>query len=221
MNKIIIYGNGKIAKTIYHFLKKQFDVVGFTVDEKYIEENSIEGLMVRPFENIELEFDPADHAMLIVVGYAQMNDIRRRKYQEAKKRGYTMANYVHPSVYHHDNVHIGEGNVILDQVSIQPGARLGNNNFIWSNAVIAHGCEIEDDCWVTSGVTIAGNTTIKSGSFLGVNATIGHNLTIGTQNFIGANALVTKSTGPNEAYIAPGSEKIRLDSQSFLKFSKL
>jgi hypothetical protein len=52
-----------------------------------------------------------------------------------------------------------------------------------------------------------------------VNATIGHNLIIGTQNFIGANALVTKSTGPNEVYIAAASEKMRLDSHRFLKFS--
>tara|TARA_X000000950_G_C13742520_1_gene589172 strand:- start:305 stop:967 length:663 start_codon:yes stop_codon:yes gene_type:complete len=219
--KLIIYGNGRIARIIYQYVKNQFEVVSFTVQDDLLSQATLEGLPIRPFENIEHELTPADHAMLIAVGYVQMNGIRRQKYEEAKAKGYTLANYVHPSVHRHDDVSIGEGNMILDQVSIQPGARLGNNNFIWSNVVIAHGCTIEDDCWVTSGVTIAGDTTIKSGGFLGVNSTIGHNLTLGEQNFIGANALVTKSTGPNEAYIAPGAEKIRLDSHRFLKFSEV
>ena len=176
---------------------------------------------MHPFETIEGDYDPESHAMLIAVGYIQMNAVRRQKYEEAKAKGYALANYVHPTVHLHDDSIMGEGNVILDQVSIQPGAQLGNNNFIWSNAVVAHGCVIEDDCWVTSAVTIAGDTTIKSGTFLGVNATIGHNLTIGVQNFIGANALIARSTGPNEVYIAPGSEKLRLDSHGFLKFSEV
>ena len=37
MKKLVIYGNGQIAKIAYQFLKKQFDVVGFTVDKEFIE----------------------------------------------------------------------------------------------------------------------------------------------------------------------------------------
>jgi len=219
--KLIIYGNGRIARIIYQYVKAQFEVVCFAVQNDLLTESILAGLPVRPFESIERDYDPAGHAMLIAVGYVQMNGIRRQKYLEAKAKGFAMANSVHPSVDIHDDVSMGEGNVILDHVSLQPGAKLGNNNFIWSNAVVAHGCAIEDDCWVTSGVTIAGDTTIKSGCFLGVNATIGHNLTIGPQNFIGANALITKSTGPNEVYITPASERIRLDSHRFLKFAEV
>jgi len=219
--KTIIYGNGRIAKVVYQYVKRQFEVVCFTVQDDLLKETTFEGLPLKSFEAIERDFHPATHDMLIAVGYVQMNGIRQRKYQEAKTKGYTLVNYVHPTVHMHDDVIMGEGNIILDQVSIQPGAQLGNNNFIWSNVVVAHDCVIEDDCWVTSGVTIAGDTTIKSGTFLGVNATIGHNLTIGEQNFIGANALIIRSTSPDEAYIAPGSEKIRLDSHRFLKFSEV
>jgi len=219
--KLIIYGNGRIARIVYQYVKKQFEVVSFTVQNDLVTETTMEGLPMRPFENIELELDPADHAMLIAVGYLDMNEIRRKKYEEAKNKGYVLANYVHPSVHWHDDVNIGEGNIIFDQVSIQPGVRLGNNNFIWSGSVIAHGCTIEDDCWVTSGVAIAGDTTIKSGGFLGVNCTIGNDLTMGERTFVGANALVTKSTGQNEVYIASGSEQIRLDSHRFLKFAEV
>lgn len=219
MQKIIIYGNGKIAKITYQFLKKQFEVVAFTVEKDYLKENFIEGLPVVSFENIEKEYDTSRHKMIIAVGYVQMNDIREQKYLEAKKKGYEFINYIHPSVEIHDNITIGKNNIILDHVTIQPYVSIGNSNFIWSNAVIAHGCALGDTNWITSGVVISGDTTVKSKCFLGVNATIGHRIILENENFIGANTLVTKNTNEKEVFISKDGEKFRLDSQRFLQFA--
>ena len=65
MEKIIVYGNGNIAKIIYHYLKKQFDVVGFTVDKKCIVEPSIEGLPLVPFENVEKKYEVDKYKMTL------------------------------------------------------------------------------------------------------------------------------------------------------------
>lgn len=219
MQKIIIYGNGKIAKIIYQFLKKEYEVVAFTVEKDYLKEDFIEGLPVVSFENIEKEYDTSRHKMIIAVGYVQMNTIREQKYLEAKKKGYEFINYIHPSVEMHDNIKIGENNIILDHVTIQPYATIGNSNFIWSNAVIAHGCILGDTNWITSGVVISGDTTLKSKCFLGVNATIGHSIILENENFIGANTLVTKNTNEKEVFISKDGEKFRLDSQRFLQFA--
>jgi len=219
MDKLILYGNGRIAKIIYQFLKSDFDVVAFTVDKDLIEDTVIEDLPVIAFEEIQDKYPPSLFSMLITVGYVGMNAIRAQKYQQAKKKGYSFITYTHPSVQKHDSVVLGENNVILDHVSIQPYAKIGNSNFIWSNAVVAHGCTVEDNCWITSGVSIAGDTVIRSKVFLGINATIGHNITIEDETFIGANCLVTRSTNPKEVYISRDAEKYRLDSQRFLQFS--
>ncbi|WP_332444480.1 NeuD/PglB/VioB family sugar acetyltransferase [Wolinella succinogenes] len=219
MEKVVIYGNGKIAKIVYQFIKKQFDVVAFTVDNKFIEENKIEGLPLISFEDIQNKYNPIEYKMLIAVGYVKMNSIREEKYNEAKAKGYSFINYIHPSVETHDNVKIGENNVVLDHATIQPYATIGNSNFIWSNAVVAHGSTVGDANWITSGVVISGDATIKSKCFLGVNATIGHNVTIEDENFIGANTLVTKSTKEKEVFISKEGEKFRLDSQRFLQFT--
>ncbi len=203
-------------------MKIEFDVVCFTVQGDLIESSEIQecnSTPLIPFETIEKVYDPSKYKMLIAVGYLQMNAVRRLKFLQAKSKGYALANYVHPSVDLHDNVALGEGNIILDQVSLQPYAKLGNNNFLWSNAVIAHGCEIENDCWITSGVTIAGDTAVKSGCFLGINCTIGHRISIGEQTFIGANTLITKSTDSKSVYVSRGAERHRLDSDRFLEFS--
>ncbi len=222
MQKLVLYGNGRIVRIVYQFVKQQYDVVAFTVDGNLIEDNKIDGpplVPLVPFEEVKRHYSPEQHAMLIAVGYVKMNSIRSQKHQEAKEKGYQFVNYIHPSVHLHDSVELGENNVILDHVSIQPYAKIGSGNFLWSNAVLAHGCMVEDYCWITSGVTIAGDSTIKSKSFFGINATIGHNITIEVENFIGANCLVSRSTNPGEVYVSRDSEKHRLDSQRFLQFT--
>lgn len=219
MDKVIIYGNGRIAKIIYQFVKKQFDVVAFTVDKDYIEAKQIEGLPLVAFENIQDKYSSDEYKMLIAVGYVQMNNIREKKYLEAKDKGYGFINYIHPSVDMHNNIKIGVNNIILDHATIQPYVSMGNSNFVWSNAVVAHGSTIEDTNWITSGVVISGDATIKSKCFLGVNATIGHSITIESENFIGANTLVAKNTKEKEVFISKEGEKFRLDSQRFLQFT--
>lgn len=219
MEKVIIYGNGRIAKIIYQFLKKEFEVVAFTVDKDCINDETIESLPLIPFDEIENIYSPSKHKMIIAVGYLKMNQVRASKYDEAKNKGYSFINYIHSSVEMHDNIVIGDNNIILDHATIQPYSKIGSSNFIWSNAVVAHGSEVGDTNWITSGVVISGDSTIKSNCFLGVNATIGHNVIIEDENFIGANTLVTKSTQQKEVYVSRDGEKFRLDSQRFLQFT--
>ncbi|MGD9638329.1 MAG: transferase [Alphaproteobacteria bacterium] len=219
MEKIVIFGNGKIAQIIYHFVKNTFDVVAFTVDRAFLKEDVLENLPVIAFDEIEKHFAPNDYKMLIAVGYIGMNSVREKKYGEAKAKGYSFVNYIDSSVVWHSNVTIGENNIILDHASVQPFAKIGNSNIIWSGAVVAHGCNVEDNCWITSGVTIAGDSTIKSNCFLGINATIGHNITIERENFIGANVLISRNTKEKEVFISKDGEKFRLDSLRFLQFA--
>ena len=207
MQKILIYGNGKVAKILFQFLKKNFHVEAFTVDEKLIKQKYIEGLPLVGFE------------MIIAVGYSQMNCIREQKYKEAKFKGYSFINYIHPSVEIHENVKIGKNNIILDHVAIQPYASIGNSNFLWSNSVIGHGSAIRDYNWIASGAVISGDAIVKSRCFFGVNASIGHNVTIENENFIGANTLITKNTGKKNVFISQEGQKFRAESKQFLRFT--
>lgn len=219
MANVIIFGAGGIARILYSFLKKQHNVVAFTADRNTMSDVTLFDIPVIPFDEIQHHFPPEDHHMLIALGYQKMNKLREEKYEEAKIKGYKFINYIHPSVEWHDTNEIGENNIVLDHVSIQPFVKIGNNNFIWSSAVIAHDCTIEDNCWITSGVTIAGSTVIKSYVFLGVNATIGHRVTIERENFIGAHTLISKNTKEKEVYVSRDGEKFKLDSERFLQFT--
>ncbi len=217
--KLILYGNGQMARMFLHFARIQFDVVAFTVDRSVLQEEEIEDVPVIPFEEITAHFSPNTHQMIIAIGYLEMNRLRMRKHAEGLARGYRFANYVHPSVIWHPTLVAGENNIILDHVAIHPYTRLGNSNFICSNASIGHGCRIGDGCLINSGVAIGGETRIGDGCFLGLNATIGDNIVVEHHCYIGANTLISRHTKAEEVYVSASGERFPLPSHAFLHFA--
>ena len=45
-DKLVIIGNGKIAKTLFHYMAQRFEVVCFAVEDSFILEEIIEGDVV-------------------------------------------------------------------------------------------------------------------------------------------------------------------------------
>jgi sugar O-acyltransferase (sialic acid O-acetyltransferase NeuD family) len=216
--KLIIYGNGQMARMFLHFARLEYDVVALTVDRSVLTESVIDGLPVVPFDEIETAYPPSENQLITAVGYLEMNSLRARKYEEGLAKGYAFANYVHSSVIRHPGIAMGGNNIILDHVAIHPYTQLGNSIFVASNASIGHGCTIGNNCWINSGVSIGGETEIGEACFLGINATIGDNIQIGSQCFVGANTLVTRNTLAEEVYVSASGERFPLSSQAFLKF---
>ena len=219
--RLVIYGNGNMARMLFHFVNQTHEVAGFCVDESCIEETEIEGLPVVPFEEVEQHFPPESHEMLIAVGFADMNEIRAAKYNEAKAKGYRLASYIHPSASVAANVQVGENAIILESVSIHPYSTLGNNVFISSNTNLGHGCKIGDHCWINAGVSIGGDTALESQCFMGVNASASHELSLGQKTFIGANTFIAHSTEPGDVYLPQEGRKFRMNSDRFMKLMRV
>jgi sugar O-acyltransferase (sialic acid O-acetyltransferase NeuD family) len=221
--KKIIFGNGAMARILYSYARRDENICGFTVDDSCINNNSSTfcGLPLIPFTNVEKTFSPAEHQMIIAVGFIEMNELREKKYYEAKGKGYSLATYIHPSIMIHDDVSIGENCIILDCVSIHPGCRIGDNTFISSNVNIGHDCVVGASNWINGGVMIAGGCDIGPGCFFGVNSSVAHGVRMGARNFVAANTLINKNTKDDEVYISEPGQLFRLKSKSFLKFSKM
>jgi len=221
MQKLIIFGTGKIAQLLYHYLKDAYDICAFSVDSEFLENDSLMGLPVRSFERIAESHPPVDYQMIIAVGYQDMNRFRTQKYAEAKSKGYHFISYVDESVKKFNDVVIGENAIVLDNSTIQPFVQIGNNSMVWSNVTVAHGSKIGDNCWIAAGTVVAGDAVIQSNSFIGINASIGHCVTIGSATYIGANAQVCKNTAPASVYIAEQAVKFRMDSDQFMRFAQV
>lgn len=222
MKKLLIYGNGAMARLLYSYVRHTREVCGFTVDDQcMVNQDSYCGLMLAPFSQVEAIFNPNDCEIIIAVGFIEMNDLRARKYQEAKAKGYSFSSYVHTSLLKHDGVTIDENCIILDHVSIHPGCTIRCGVFISSNVNLGHDCEIGANSWVNAGVAISGGCTVGECCFFGVNASLGHNVKIGSHNFISANTFIGRNTQDDEAYLSEPGQLFRLKSKALLKFSRI
>lgn len=223
MSKVVLFGAGKIAEVAYYHLTNDspHEVVAFTVDGQFLTASELLGLPVVAAEELPERFPPGDFAMLVAVGYQQLNELRAAKCRDAKDKGYELISYVSSRASNVADVEIGENCLILENQSIQPGAKIGNNVTVWSGNHIGHHSTVGDHCFITSGVVISGGTVIEPYCFIGVNVSIGHGITIGSRSILGAGSLITKSAGPKSVYITPDTEPYRLDSDRFMRLTNL
>ncbi|WP_300454562.1 DapH/DapD/GlmU-related protein [Accumulibacter sp.] len=159
--------------------------------------------------------------MFVALGYHELNALRARKCGEAKAKGYTLVSYVSPRADHGPWLEIGENCLILDGVGIQPGVRIGDDVSLWNNTLIGHHSTIGDHCWIAAGATLGGGVVLGERSFVGLNATIGGELSIGADCFLGAATRVLKDAPPRSVFIAPATERFRLESDAFLRMTRM
>jgi sugar O-acyltransferase (sialic acid O-acetyltransferase NeuD family) len=223
LSKLVIWGAGKIADEAYFYFTNDspYQVVAFTVDREFMQATEKLGLPVVPFEELRDHYPPEDFKMFVAVGYQDLNRFRARKYQECKTMGYELVSYVSSKASNFGNVAVGDNCFVLEFAVIQPCAEIGNDVFLWSGNHVGHHAKIEDHCYVAGNVVISGNTRVEPYCFLGVSATLGHEITVGRESFIGAGSLITKNVPPQSVYIVPDTARYRLDSESFLRLTKM
>lgn len=223
MSKVILFGAGKIADVAYFQLTHDspHEVVAFTVDGAHLTQKEKWGLPLIAFEDVVNSHPPEDFKMLVAVGYQDLNRFRARKYAEARHKGYELISYVSSRASNFSNVPIGDNCLILENAVLQPCTQVGNNVFFWNGNHLGHHARIEDHCYVAGQVVISGTAVIEPYCFLGVNSAIGHEVTVGRESFIGAGSLITKNVPAKSVYIMPDTPRFRLDSDSFLKLTKM
>ncbi len=191
---LIIIGDSAFAEIAYEYFThdSDFRVVAFSVEREFMTRDSLFGLPVVAFEELETTFDPADHHFYAALVYTRMNRLRTRLYQSAKAKGFRPASYISSSAFVWPNVELGEHCFIFEDNTVQPFVRIGANVVLWSGNHIGHHSSIKDHCFISSHVVVSGFCTVGESCFIGVNATFGNNLEVGDDCLIGAGALIAK-----------------------------
>ncbi|WP_245651036.1 DapH/DapD/GlmU-related protein [Paramagnetospirillum marisnigri] len=218
---MVIFGTGKIAQVAHACLSDEHDVVGFTVDRAYLDPSPPTPLPVVAFDDVVERFPPAEVRMFVAMGYHDLNAVRAARLAQAAALGYGFVSWVSPRASIGKGVEIGANCLVMPQASVQPFARLEDGVFVWDNAVIGHHAHIGAHCWITAGAVVASSVGLGAECFLGANAVIVNEVTVGRRCLIGAGALVSAAAADNGVYVAPGTERLRLDSDRFLKISKM
>jgi UDP-N-acetylglucosamine acyltransferase len=109
-------------------------------------------------------------------------------------------------------IHIGDRNVIREQVSIQAPSEgqtcIGNDCYMMAKSHLPHDGVLEDGVVVACAVLIGGHGRIGAGSNLGLGAVLHQRLVVGPGAMVGMGSVVTKPVPPFAmAFGSPASVK--------------
>ena len=200
--KIIIFGDSAFAEIAYEYFThdSSYDVAAFTVSRRYLKSNRFHKLPVVPFENIETIYNPKEYDMHVALVYNTLNRTRAKFYEEAKVKGYKLANYISSKAFVWPNVKMGDNVFIFEDNTVQPFVTIGSNVVLWSGNHIGHHSKIGNHIFVSSHVVISGFCEVGDYSFLGVNSTVVNNIKVGKDCLIGAGAIITQNTGDGKLF---------------------
>jgi sugar O-acyltransferase (sialic acid O-acetyltransferase NeuD family) len=214
MAPLVVFGAGDIARLAHFYFSTDspHEVVAFTVDPAYCQQESFLGLPLIPFDRVTEAYPPRDYRMFVALSYAEMNKVRAAKYAEAKALGYELVSYISSHCTFLTTHPAGDNCFILEDNTVQPFVRIGSNVTLWSGNQIGHDSTIGDHCFVSSHVVISGHCTIGPSCFLGINATVRNGVTIAERTLVGAGALMMKDTEPGSVHVGRRAEKRLMSS---------
>lgn len=193
--QLVIYGIGETAEIAYEYFTydSEYDVVAFTADKAYIKKESMNGLPVIPFEEIEKQYSTSDVELFVAATYNQLNRVRTLMFNKAKEKGYKLASYISSKAFVWRNVTLGENVFIFEHNTVQHKCEIGDNVVLWSGNHIGHRTKIGAHAYLSSHCVISGFCEIGASSFLGVNCTFNDSISIAEDTIVGSGALVVKS----------------------------
>ena len=200
-NKVIILGTTMFSSQLSVILNQEdVEVIGFTVDKSFLDSNTFNGLPVYPFEELESCVNTREVSILNTIGYTRMNDVRRQKHVECKRRGLNVFTYVseNAQVYTND---IGKGSIIMPGSYVGPFSKIGESIVVWPGVVLSHHNIIGDNCWIAPSCCIGGGARINHNCFLGLGSTIRNEIELAGYTFVGAHSYVGKDTVKGGAYV--------------------
>ena len=201
MAQLVIFGAGDIARLAHFYFRTDspHQVAAFAVDAAFKSGDTFDGLPLVGFEEAVDRYPPGDYHGFVAISYAQMNRLRRAKYEQMHAAGYRCVSYV-SSRCTYLTTPPGENCFILEDNTVQPFVTIGNNVTLWSGNHIGHDSVIEDHCFISSHVVVSGHVRVGAGSFLGVNATLRNSITIAPESLIAAGAVIMKNTVAKGVY---------------------
>lgn len=197
MKKVIIYGAGAYGKLFFYEADRYgaIDIEAFTVDSDYMRNERECGLEVVPFEEVDKIYPPSEYDMLVVCGYNIMRN-RKKMYEKAKEKGYTLINYISPRAMLENEIKMGDNNIIMANTIIGFDGVMGNGNIIRQNIYLGHEFHMGNHSIISTGCTLGGKSKIEDLVFIGIGVTARGYVTYGTESLVGVGSNVVRDVEP-------------------------
>ena len=198
--KVLIFGITDLAQILFHFLQhdKTYNVCAFIVNEKYIPKNK------------------KLYSIFLCIGYNNMNESRKRIFYKLKEMGYKIETFIHKDAKIYGSS-IGEGNIFLSGVTIDPYTTIGDANIFFTDTLFSHHSTIGNFNFLAVKSCVTGHVKIKDNCFLGAHSTIKNGLNIDSYTLVGANAYISKDTSMYDVIVPERS--ILLDNKKSIEIT--
>ncbi len=211
MKPFVIYGMGDFADIVYDLITRDMgrDVAAFCVDDEYCDGmEEYKGYPLTPSSQLMEMYPP--NKVVIAMGLIgkQMFVPRSKIYELLCENGYVLENVYAKGIELPEE--IGNGNIIMKNVSFGYGVKLGNANIIWQGVVFPHHNQVGNLNNFGPTFSLSGYAKVGNHCYLGNNATVKNHTCVADYTFVGAGAYISKDTKeyqvvvPNRSYVLEG-----------------
>ena len=203
---VVIMGTGDFASIVYQILKRQKrEVAAFCVDDEYLQGTGIDfqGLEVVGTSVLEDIYPPDRYVIVLGLIGKPLFDVREVMFRKWKEKGYSFPNVT--DTYTGYAAEIGEGNIIMQNVSIGYDTHIGDCNIIWPGAVFPHNNYLGSFNNVAPTAAFCGYACAGSHCYIGANSVIKNRISVADYTFVGACSYVRHDTQSGQTIVPPRS----------------
>ena len=212
MKNIVIIGAGGVGRETaliiqqINELELMWNLMGFIDGNKDRWGKVINGYSV--IGGIDsLEVLPSDTYIIIAIANYEI----KRKIVNKINNKFKFATIIHPKVYIHNYMNIGEGTIIYEGVILTANIEVGKHVIISPKCGIGHDSIIKDYVSLLWNVNVSGNDIIEEGVMMGSGSTVIQGKKIGKASIVGAGAVVIKDVDIYSTVVGVPAKTIKVD----------
>lgn len=183
-NRILMYGASGHAKVICEILEAQGRIPYGLIDDNPQVTSLLDYTVYNTLQQAAVE---PDDQFIISIGSNHIRKIVAQKLSEVR-----FTNAIHPSAVISLRSSIGEGTVVMANVSVNVHSAIGKHVILNTNCSIDHDCVVGDYVHISPNVALAGDVQVGEGTQLGIGACVKQGIRIGKWVMIGAGAVIIR-----------------------------
>ena len=212
MKNIVIIGAGGVGRETsliiqqINELEPTWNLIGFIDDNKDNWGKVINGYsVIGGIDSLEF-LTPDTYVLIAIANYEVKKKIVNKINNKLK-----FATIIHPKVWVHDYMTIGEGTIIYEGAILTANIEIGNHVIISPNCGVGHDSIIKDYVSLLWNVNVSGNDIIEEGVMMGSGSTVIQGKKIGKGSNIGAGAVVIEDVDSFSTAIGVPAKVIKID----------